>query len=306
MKVTVVIITKNEVTALPLLFSALRAQTYLPDEVVVIDDYSHDGTWEWLQSEQAHVVFPLTIIQSVTNRSQARNLGVQKASYSVIAMTDAGCIPHRTWLKELVQILLDDTQPSIIAGWTVGAAESAFEAAEVPYVLPALDRVDSSHFLPTTRSVLFTKSAWELVGGFDERLNEAEDYAFFRAAAQHPQVNMRTNFRAVVAWRPRATIFEFSTMIHLYAQGDARAGSFRPKVLTVYGRYCLWVCLWLVPYGSVVAGVLLIGYALWAVWKNGRYAGGGWVWLPLLQIVSDIAVMMGTMKGLLSRYLKLF
>jgi hypothetical protein len=45
-------------------------------------------------------------------------------------------------------------------------------------------------------------------------------------------------------------------------------------------------------------------YTLWAVLKNYRYVQKpeGLVWLPLLQYTADLAVSLGTVKGLVERF----
>ena len=39
-------------------------------------------------------------------------------------------------------------------------------------------------------------------------------------------------------------------------------------------------------------------YSLWAIRKNIRYVSAGWMWLPILQVVSDLAVILGSLSGL--------
>ncbi|KKR86603.1 MAG: Dolichol monophosphate mannose synthase, partial [Candidatus Curtissbacteria bacterium GW2011_GWA1_41_11] len=61
----------------------------IPYEVVVIDDYSTDGTWELLQQEQGN--FPLKIYRKLGKKGKAYSLieGFSQASGDVLAMIDA-------------------------------------------------------------------------------------------------------------------------------------------------------------------------------------------------------------------------
>ena len=45
-------------------------------------------------------------------------------------------------------------------------------------VLPAMDDIDPQTFLPSSRSIAFTKEAWAAVGGYPEWLDYCEDLLF--------------------------------------------------------------------------------------------------------------------------------
>ena len=45
-------------------------------------------------------------------------------------------------------------------------------------VLPAVDEIRPESFLPSSRSVAFTKAAWQAAGGYPEWLDYCEDLIF--------------------------------------------------------------------------------------------------------------------------------
>ena len=91
------------------------------------------------------------------------------------------------------------------------------------------------------------------------------------------------------------------------AEYDARAGLTRVKSYLVLCRYAIFLLLalvffcshWLLCIAFIVLNISI--YSLWAVWKNVQYLERGWLYLPLLQLVADWGVMVGTTKGFISK-----
>ncbi len=305
--ISVIITVKNERNHIAEVLTSLNEQRLLPAEVVICDANSTDGTWEWLIDHMDGYHFPLKLLQKKGNRSVGRNAAISQATSERIAITDAGCTASATWLYELAvtfkKLGKTGTDLVVIAGHTWGAPQSYFEEAVVPYVLVMDDKIDDNTYLPATRSMLITKSAWEKAGRFDESLDDAEDYAFARRLSVCREMVRAFTGSALVFWRPRTTLWSFGLMIYHYAYGDAVSKSFRPKVFTIYARYGLGLLLLLATFiyeSAALAAVLLVCgilYVGWSIQKNKRYVPHGWYWLPVLQIVSDLAVMWGTLRG---------
>lgn len=302
-KVSVVVTVLNEAHTITQLLNSLAAQTHLADELIVVDGGSTDQTLQILKNTAATLP-QLRVLSQPGNRSLGRNHGIQQATHELIAITDAGCTPHPDWLEQLLQAYLGATNSqTVIAGFYDAEPATPFEAAVVPYALVMPDRVDPKTFLPATRSMLMPRVVWQQVGGFDPNLSDNEDYDFARrlVAAKTPLMFAES---AKVTWQPRSTLKQFWTMIFRFARGDAFAGWWRPKVGRIFGRYLvglglilIWLCL-NQPIFLYLAVIGILGYSLWSIKKNARYVGAGWRWLPILQLVSDVAVMMGTVTGM--------
>jgi len=97
--VSVVIPTFNRLETLQSVLAALGAQELpwpLEVEVVVVDDGSTDGTWEWLRSLRREGLKRLR--QRNSGPAAARNRGVEAASGEVVAFLGDDTVPGPGWL----------------------------------------------------------------------------------------------------------------------------------------------------------------------------------------------------------------
>ncbi len=310
-KVSVIVTLLDESKTIDELLQSLITQSVLPQSIIITDGGSTDGTWEkLLQWKQKNLPVELRIAQVKGNRSVGRNRAVELAETELIASTDAGCVPEKDWLAELVRAQ-KRSGSLVVAGYYRGLPLNDFQIAQVPYVLTMPNSIDYSRFLPATRSMLFNRQWFIDIGGFDENLSDNEDYALARKILDYQLKTgkkiLSFTKKAVVGWRPRTTLSQFAWMIFRFARGDARAHLWRPKVGLIFFRYFLLLSLVFtqIYFQSVSLFIIIIlvagAYLLWSVAKNYRYAPSAWYWLPVLQITSDIAVMFGTIAGLIQK-----
>ena len=310
--VSVIVTVFNEAKTIEALVTSLAAQTYPPAEVVITDGGSSDGTvpkLRKLQKKFAHL--RLKLIQFPSNRSQGRNRAIAEAKHDWIAITDAGCVPHRDWLEQLAKGAVEAEPkqspagiPAVVAGFYDAQPQTPFEEAVVPYLLVMPDQADPKTFLPATRSMLLHRSAWKKVGGFDERLYEAgEDYAFARALVV-AEIPIQFTKEARVTWQSLDSLVVFFKVLKNHAEGDAKSRYLRPKVALLFSRYIVGALTlaglaFFSAWSWLVGLVVLVGsaYSGWAIQKNLRYTPRGWLWLPVLQFTADAAVMWGTVRG---------
>lgn len=307
----IITILNEEKTIIPLLKS-IEEQIFIPNEVIIVDGGSKDTTVylvkKFAKSKPRN--FSIIIFEKKGNRSIGRNFAISKAKNTWIAITDAGCILDKNWLKQLVNVQEVSKKPAI-AGYYSAIPKTPLEKSIVPYVLVMPDRVDEKNFLPATRSMLLNKNIWNKIGGFDESLSDNEDYAFAKKLKECG-VEIGFSRNAIAFWMPPKTISNFAYMIFRFARGDIYAGIIRPKVVLIFARYLigLLVFIWVFKQALIennfwflfaIFSITFTLYFLWSIYKNYRYVRENFYWLPILQIVSDFAVIWGSLIGLKRR-----
>ena len=117
-------------------------------------------------------------------------------------MTDAGVRLDPQWLEKLTAPwTAAGPAPIAVAGFFLPDAEGVFQIAMAATVLPLPEDVDPDRFLPSSRSVAFTRDAWRQAGGYPEWLDYCEDLLFdFAINAQRP--DQPTAF----VWAPEALV----------------------------------------------------------------------------------------------------
>ncbi len=308
MKISFITTVFNEEKTIGQFIDSVLQQTKLPDEIVIVDGDSSDDTVLKIKNLSSRLSLNKTnfkLLVKKGNRSIGRNEAIKNATGEIIVCSDAGNILDKDWIKNIIEPF-KDSSVDVVAGYYKGLAKNVFQKCLIPYVLVMEDKVNSNTFLPATRSVAFTKSIWQKIGGFDEKLSHNEDYAFAKKLKKN---NAKIIFRkdAVVYWLPRVNLREAFYMFFRFAYGDAEAKIYRPKVLILFLRYILAIFILFlaiintsVRLGSILA-LLLIVYSFWAIAKNYKYVRE---WnaigvLPVLQFTADIAVLSGTVAGLL-------
>ena len=115
-KVSVIVTVLNAGSELAPLLDSLLCQTREPDEVVVVDGGSTDGTVDVLKRYAQRETRLTFFVEPGTNIARGRNIAIGRSSFDILAVTDAGCRPDRDWLKELVKPLVRDETIYAVAG----------------------------------------------------------------------------------------------------------------------------------------------------------------------------------------------
>jgi glycosyltransferase involved in cell wall biosynthesis len=223
----------DEVGTIDALLASVASQTHPPDEVVIVDGGSRDGTWTQLQKWTDHL--PLRLVRAPgASIARGRNLAIEAASSNLIAVTDAGTRLAPSWLAELLAALADDVD--VVGGFFKADPQTTFERAMGATVLPALSDVKPARFLPSSRSVLFRRRAWATVGGYPEWLDYCEDLVFDLALKR---AGCRFVFapRAIVWFRPRGSLGAFFRQYFRYARGDGKANLWLARHVVRYAVY---------------------------------------------------------------------
>lgn len=307
MMVSVIVTVRNEQDSVDELIRSLLDQTRRPDEVVITDGGSSDGTADivegWI-SRGAPIRFQVV---PGANIARGRNRAIESASGDVIACTDAGARLDPRWLECITAPFAAGVD--VVMGFFQAAPRNTFERALGAAVLPDVDEIVPDRFIPSSRSIAYTRKAWERVGGYPEWLDYCEDVVF-DLALRRAGLRFAWAPEAVVYYRPRSSIRAFFRQYYLYARGDGKANLWPRRHLIRYLTYFALMPLVVVAgfwYNRTwLASGVFAGLYLYRPYRRlVRALDGGSVreWplalmlVPLLRFVGDVAKMLGYPAG---------
>ena len=173
--VSVIIAARNEEATLPLLLNDLRQQNY-PQylfEVIVVDDYSADGTATVLQkfaNSDFKMILP-GVPPEASSKKMAIAAGVKKAAGELLIITDADCRVQSEWIKTIASFYELNNAAFIAAPVKFTHDGSLLEIFQVlDFIslqgLTAASVSANFHSMCNGANLAYTKQAFESVNGF--------------------------------------------------------------------------------------------------------------------------------------------
>ena len=127
-----------------------------------------------------------------------------------------------------------------------------------------LEDINPETFLPSSRSVAFSRGAFTCSGGYPEWLDYSEDLLFDFAL-----IDCCGGFAwapdAVAHFRPRPTLRKFARQYYLYARGDGKADLWRKRHLIRYLTYLVAL--------PILLALAVLHHPAWLLLLAGRRAG---------------------------------
>ena len=318
-EVSLVATVLNEAASLEPLLASLVQQTRPPDELVIVDGGSVDGTLAMLERFAQSGRLPVRVLHEPGyNISQGRNAAIQAARGPIIAVMDAGVRLAADWLEHLVapfEALPTQSAPDVVSGFFTAEPQSLFEIALGAVTLPAVEEINPGSFQPSSRSVAFRKSAWRAVGGYPEWLDYGEDLVF-DLELRDAGYMFAFEPRALVGFRPRTSLRAFAVQYYRYARGDGKADLWRYRHLVRYGTYLVvgpglaamaighhpvwWLALALGALAMLRRPLQRAWPRLWSLaWPQKCVV---LAWMPIIRVTGDLAKMVGYPAGIWWRW----
>ncbi|HET6314946.1 MAG TPA: glycosyl transferase, partial [Chloroflexota bacterium] len=200
--------------------------------------------------------------------------------------------------------------PLAVAGFFLPDPQNAFEMAMAATVLPRRCEIDARTFLPSSRSVAFSKAAWQAAGGYPEWLDYCEDVVFDLALRERSAMAFAP--QALVYFRPRGSLGAFFKQYYRYARGDGKADLWRARHAIRYLTYLVAAPLLFVlghrksPIGWLFLGASAAAYCRRPLLRLFPYFERlssmerlyAIALIPLIRLVGDCAKMLGYPVGL--------
>jgi len=192
-RLSVIVPTLNEAAYLPHLLEALQGQTRPPDEVVVADAGSTDGTPDLARRYGARVV-------PGGNPATGRNAGARAATGDLFFFLDADVLPAPDFLAVALQEF-GERGYDVATCWMEPLEgdwleRAVFQGANLFFLAMQSARPYAPGFC-----ILVRRRLHEAIGGFDERLPLGEDADYVRRAARFGRFGMLTRTRIPVSMR---------------------------------------------------------------------------------------------------------
>ncbi len=192
-RLSVIIPTLNEAAWLPTLLDALWAQSRPPDEIIVADGGSTDGTDTLARAAGALVV-------PGGRPAAGRNAGARVAMGDILLFLDADVIPRPDFLARA----LEEFTLSAHAATTC-LLEPLNDDAVDRVLVEALNLYIKNVQRVSARApgfcIFVRRTVHEAIGGFDESLLLAEDHDYAQRVARLARFGVLTNVRIPVSLR---------------------------------------------------------------------------------------------------------
>jgi cellulose synthase/poly-beta-1,6-N-acetylglucosamine synthase-like glycosyltransferase len=216
---------------------AIRSQTLQPDEVIIVDGGSEDGTM-WMLEERLMFHYSggvfyepeCNIRHCKSPVARGRNLAVRYAAGDILVFTDLGCLPGPDWLSMLV-------------GSSIGVDVAyGYSATLVTDKLSGqIDKLLRKSF-DSARSLAITREAWNRLGGFPEVSLCAEDTLL---AENVKRLGLKVRYcPAVVWWISPKDPRTFLKQQARYATGDGISRLRMRWYASIVVKHCLFPLYW--------------------------------------------------------------
>jgi cellulose synthase/poly-beta-1,6-N-acetylglucosamine synthase-like glycosyltransferase len=221
---TLVTTCRNERVSLDTWKQNVLDQTRQPNEIVIVDAFSDDGTYEALV-DWSNEDSRLRVIQESGAAARGRNVAISAASHDLILSTDMGVRLAPVWCEELIKPFEKDPSLDVVMGNSIIDRESVQSAAARAewYLQDGGEVLRAKDAVPNNRSVAYFKRVWIDLGGLPEDLTFYADDSVFGRQIVNAGYRVACAPKAMTYWSRPSGLKAFWREQYVYAFGDGEA-----------------------------------------------------------------------------------
>ena len=221
--VSLVIPVRDEADNIGDLIGTIQAQTRPPDEVVIVDGGSTDGTLGVVRALVGQDPTVQIVEAGIATPGRGRNVGRSVARHPWIAFTDAGTLLDRRWLERLVDAAEEDPTAEVVFGSYQPQIRSFLDSCAVGAYVPARQATPAGWLRgPSVASLMVSRAVFDGVQGFPDA-RAAEDQIFLERL-QRAQVPVTWAAAAIVHWQTPPSLLATYRRFRQYSRQNVLLG----------------------------------------------------------------------------------
>lgn len=223
--VTVIAACKNESDNAADWLQRLANQSLKPAEILIVDTGSTDNTVALLEQAAKEIELPVQIFKKPgSNIAAARNFAIEKSSSSIVVSLDFGCIISLDWLEKLTQPFWLEPKTEVCYGWFRGIDRKGRESFFGGLGWPLLADISPQEYIPSSRSLAFTKEAWQKADKYPEWLTLTGEDTYYSLELKRFCFHWAFVPDVVVDWRAPQNWWQFWRKAYYWSTGNGEIG----------------------------------------------------------------------------------
>ncbi len=263
MKVSLITTVKNEADNIEEFLNSVINQKKKPQEFIIVDGGSTDDTFNVLEKYSKKYRWMKVFQIKDVSVGKGRNYAIEKSKNSIIAITDAGCVLHKNWLKEITKPFKEKNIDAV-AGIYRPLYKNNFEYFQALQIVPKAKKIFMSSTRMSSRSFAIRKTVFQKHGGYPD-FNTGEDTKFI-LKLKSSDVKFGFAKSAVVYWRMRRTWYALFKQFFNYGSGDKKSGNLfemKKNILFIVGIWFYMIALLVssafnIKITEIVFGILIL------------------------------------------------
>ncbi len=310
--VSVVIACKDGADTIESIIYQILNQDYPLFELIVIDDFSTDHTWDVITGIKEKKFKALRAKVNLPGKKAALHQAITEASqYDLLLFTDADCtIKSRRWISSMVAAMQQSKIYEIVLGYGPMTASyscvnifARFETAltAIQYFSYALS---GSPYMGVGRNLMYTKKLYNKVAGFEahQHIASGDDDLFIQSAANSTNTTINIDPDSFVYSNSKKTIRSFLNQKARHISTSSHYGWSHKLLLSLFAIaqitvFFILILGLIVDYWSLtfVIVILAIKWTMQTMlhlrWMKKLHTGIIWILFPMLDILLVIYYM---------------